>query len=367
MLDLSVQPHMPLKSDLEKYTVIARRLYDAVIGPAERFLSGRNLALISPDGGLNLVSFSGLIDSDGKYLVENLSVHHLLAGRELVRLGDNPNSGEGLLAIGDPDYDASAADRKECLEIVQHASAAGCEDTTSVRRSGWDFFGGDSLVALPGTRDEIRSIAEGWRHVSDEPVATYFGSQASEDLFKAAAPGKRIIHLATHGYCVSDKSGSPGKVDAHSIRGSRSSENPLLQSGLFFAGANMRGRGADSLGIEDGVLTAYEASAMDLLGTDMVVLSACETGLGEVQQGEGVYGLRRAFQVAGVRTIVSSLWSVSDRETAFIMSQLYTETDETLPDKLRRLQLDRIAKLRADRLTDHPYAWAAFIALGDWR
>jgi len=106
---------------------------------------------------------------------------------------------------------------------------------------------------------------------------------------------------------------------------------------------------------------------MNLRGTDMVVLSACETGLGEVRQGEGLYGLRRAFQMAGARTIVSALWRIPDRETASIMSDLYAATGETLPEKLRRIQLDCIRELRANHLADHPYSWAPFIALGDWR
>jgi CHAT domain-containing protein len=119
--------------------------------------------------------------------------------------------------------------------------------------------------------------------------------------------------------------------------------------------------------MDDGVLTAYEVAAMDLHGTEMVVLSACETGLGDVYQGEGVYGLRRAFQMAGARTVISALWSVPDKETAAIVSELYAATAETIPEKLRRIQLKRIAELRAAQMADHPYRWAAFIALGDWQ
>jgi CHAT domain-containing protein len=191
--------------------------------------------------------------------------------------------------------------------------------------------------------------------------------QASEDMFKAEAPGRRIIHLATHGYCIPGESGQPRQGIRHDMYSGHFRENPLLLSGLFLAGANLHGKDAYSLGVEDGVLTAYEVSAMDLFGTEVVVLSACETGLGEVQQGEGVYGLRRAFQVAGARTVISALWPVPDRETASIMGELYAATGETLPEKLQRVQLDLIARLRANQLADHPYNWAAFIALGDLR
>jgi CHAT domain-containing protein len=114
------------------------------------------------------------------------------------------------------------------------------------------------------------------------------------------------------------------------------------------------------------VLT-YEVSAMDLKGTELVVLSACETGLGEVAEGEGVYGLRRAFQMAGARTVVSALWPVSDQATAEMMSSLYARDDESLPDAMRRVQLEKISELRSEGSVDHPFTWGAFIALGDWR
>jgi hypothetical protein len=121
-------------------------------------------------------------------------------------------------------------------------------------------------------------------------------------------------------------------------------ENPLLLSGLFFAGANLHGEGSDDAGAEDGILTAYEVSALDLEGTELVVLSACETGLGEVAEGEGVYGLRLAFQMAGARTVVSALWPVSDEATAVMMGQLYGRSDEVLPEAMRRVQLKKLAK-----------------------
>jgi len=144
-------------------------------------------------------------------------------------------------------------------------------------------------------------------------------------------------------------------------------ENPLLLSGLFLAGANLHGEGADSLGAEDGILTAEEVTAMNLDGTELVVLSACETGLGEVKSGEGVYGLRRAFQMAGTRTVISALWPVSDEATAEIMSKLYERKDESLPKRIRKLQLETITALRNQNKVNHPFSWGAFIAVGDWR
>jgi CHAT domain-containing protein len=106
---------------------------------------------------------------------------------------------------------------------------------------------------------------------------------------------------------------------------------------------------------------------MGLSGTEMVVLSACETGLGRVKEGEGVHGLRRAFEMAGARTVVSALWPVSDEATAEMMGRLYERHNESIPETMRKMQLERIEELRRRRLPDHPFTWAAFIALGDWR
>ena len=368
MLRVSSQRHMPLKKDQEAYEIIARKLYDAVIRPVEDYLSGKDVVFIAADGGLNLVSYSGLIDDEGRYLIEKFPIHYLSSGRELIRLKDHLTGGQGLLAIGDPDYNATAITRKERPQAAQYASTDGDNYAPRSRRSSCEFFSGMSrLDSLPGSRWEIDSITKSWQTNSDEPVVAYFGSQASEDVFKAEAPGKRVIHLATHGYYISGHCDTLRRTSRQDIGESYIGENPLLQSGLFFAGANLHGEGADSAGIEDGVLTAYEVSAMDLQGTELVVLSACETALGEVKQGEGVYGLRRAFQMAGVRTVVSALWPVPDKQTATIMSELYSTTGESLPTKLRRIQLDRIASLRSQQLADHPYSWGAFIALGDWR
>ena len=106
---------------------------------------------------------------------------------------------------------------------------------------------------------------------------------------------------------------------------------------------------------------------MNLNGTDVVVLSACESGLGAIRSGEGVYGLHRAFEMAGARTIVSALWAVPEAATAGLMAQLYAHSDKPIPDRIRRAQINQINKLRTEGFADHPYGWAAFVVIGDWR
>ena len=144
-------------------------------------------------------------------------------------------------------------------------------------------------------------------------------------------------------------------------------ENPLLRSGLVLAGANRQGPKALPTGRDDGILTALEISSIPLWGTDLVVLSACETGLGEARRGEGVFGLRRALQLAGVRTVVMSLWSVPDEETVALMSGFYSRLEAGV-GKARALQESSLALMRERREahgTAHPFYWGAFVSVGE--
>ncbi|MDH4033366.1 MAG: CHAT domain-containing protein, partial [candidate division Zixibacteria bacterium] len=356
---------LPSGDDLARYRTIAVQLWARIWQPIEAYTRDKELIMIAPDGGLSLVSFAGLIDEQGQYLVEKSTVHYLSAGRDLIPLQHRDKPASGLFAIGAPDFDASIAQR-----------LAGLGPRGDSGKIGTGYYGlrgsvptcsefmWSGVSSLPLSQYEVEAIANSWRGASEERVTAYFGAQASEDRFKAMAPRHRVIHLATHGYFIS------AACHTDRINGSTGSyvgDHPLLLSGLFLAGANLRGGGTDSTDVEDGILTAYELSSMDLTGTQLVVLSACETGLGSVQEGEGVYGLRRAFQMAGARTVISSLWAVSDRQTATFMTRLYEAGDESIPFKLRQLQLSALSDLRSKGLSDHPVSWGPFIASGDWK
>jgi CHAT domain-containing protein/Tfp pilus assembly protein PilF len=368
MLRVSEQQHMPLKKDKEEYKKIARKLNDLVIQPVEEHIADKEPVFIASDGGLTLISFAGLIDHDGKYLIERYPIHYLSSGRDLIRLKDQATSGHGLLSMGDPDYDATVETRLSAPRTPVHA-ALDKDDKYRTRnvRSGCGNLSQLQVVPLPHTRHEIKQVTQQWSGLSADSAIAFFGPQASEYNFKIQAPGKRVIHLATHGYFYEGRCNPEVKHRGFGLDEEFIGENPLLLSGLLFAGFNLHGAGADSAGLEDGVLSAYEVSAMNLEGTDLVVLSACETGLGEVKQGEGVYGLRRAFEMAGARTVVSALWPVSDKATADMMAQLYAESEKSLSERIREAQLAQIKKLRSEGFADHPYNWAGFIALGDWR
>ena len=204
---------------------------------------------------------------------------------------------------------------------------------------------------LPAARAEAEEVAALWTtgvarpRRGAMPARTLVGSVASESAFKQLAPGRRVLHLATHGFFLGDECDAPpaarrrapwaaliGSPAAGAAAAARTAggaahrraaglENPLLLSGLALAGANRRAAaGPDE---DDGILTAEEVAGLDLTGLDWAVLSACDTGLGLVRVGEGVLGLRRAFQTAGARTVIMSLWSVEDRATRQWMRALY--------------------------------------------
>jgi CHAT domain-containing protein len=203
------------------------------------------------------------------------------------------------------------------------------------------FFG-----PIPGATDEVRAIR------SLMPEATMLiGAQATESAVRRLS-GPRILHVATHGFFFDGSNeprfGSPAGW-----------ANPLVRSGLALAGANQGRRDAD-----DGVLTALEVAGLDLWGTKLVVLSACDTARGVITHGEGVYGLRRALILAGSESQLMSLWAVSDRSTRDLMIGYYTRLTkgEGRSEALRQTQL---AVIRDGR-HQHPYYWASFIVSGQW-
>jgi CHAT domain-containing protein len=365
MVRISKLAGLPSDDDLSEYSYVAKALYSRIWKPIESFTIDKELVLLAPDAGLALISFATLINSEGEYLIEMVPIHYLSAGRDLARLHDKARQGIGMFAIGAPDYNASLEKRLTFSDIA----GAGVSDSSVPHHLRNIVPECDQLTiaeatALPLTRFELQEIVKAWKRASNEPVVFYSDAAATEDKFKAEAPGHRVIHLATHGYYISD---ACQNRSAAAINGQYRGDNPLLLSGLFLAGANLRGEGSDSASIDDGILTAYEISAMDFHGTDMVVLSACETGLGSVREGEGVYGLRRAFQMAGARSVISSLWAVSDRHTAKFMSKLYIHGSEIMPIKMRKLQIAEIQELRSKGFPDHPVNWGAFIVSGDWQ
>lgn len=325
----------------------------AIFDPLISALGGRKRLLIALDGDLNRLPFEILPTDDGRRLIDEYQISYLGTGRDLMRFESaiirQPT--EPIVAA-DPDFNIGGDGTSPSVEV----SARG-RHSRDFNRSSLYFD------RLPGTRLEGECIAA---LLNVQPLLE--GKVLEAKLKACRSP--RILHIATHGFFLSDQKHDLNKEQfGLGTIGDRMGrllgpglENPLLRSGLALAGANtwLQEKPLPPEA-EDGILTAEDVSGMDLLDTDLVVLSACETGLGEVQVGEGVFGLRRAFVLAGAKTLVMSLWKVPDQQTQELMEDFYRRILAGQPraEALRQAQLAMKAKY------PDPYYWGAFICQGD--
>jgi CHAT domain-containing protein len=323
-----------------------------------------------PEGAIHLVNLAALPVGHDGYLVESGAVfHYLTAERDLVPDDVVPEHGAGLLAIGNPAYGKSGgtggtSSYARARGQVSHFSAAGCVDFDSLR-----------FHALPGSGREVEDIARLWGQRGE--TITLVGSRATEEEFKSRAPGRDVLHIATHGFflgkCSAGVAGTRGIGGMASslvaVRNRKPSPgHPLLLAGLALAGANHRSSVGPNQ--EDGILTAEEIAGVNLSGVRWAVLSACDTGNGQVIAGEGILGLQRAFQVAGARTVIMSLWAVDDDATRSWMDALYDgrivrnlDTATAVAEASLHVLRERKAQARSI----NPFYWAGFVAVGDWR
>ncbi len=324
-----------------------RALDEILARPIRSLLGNVRNVLISPDGELNLVPFAALVDEHGKYLVEKYHITYLTSGRDLLRLNVPRQGREAPIVIANPAFNLASPGAESTVATgeLKGEMIAGPRKT-SRRRSG---NMNTKWRQLPGTKEEADYLA---KLLPKARVLT--GRNATEGALKQVA-GPRLLHVATHGFFLSDEpSNQVAKVVGMG-------ENPLLRSGLILAGANNFRGGGD----EDGVLTALEAAGLNLWGTQLVVLSACDTGVGDVRSGEGVYGLRRALVLAGTESQVMTLWKVDDQSTSEIITEYYRRllAGEARSEALRNVQLDFVRR----KTREHPFYWASFILNGDWR
>jgi CHAT domain-containing protein len=352
----------------QTYRAAGASLRQRVWDPIAVQLKGASTVFVVPDGTLNLLSLAALPTRRTQYLIDDGPViHYLSAERDLVSAQALSTSSRGLLALGGAAFDDSTLFTGS-RPVATTARAA----PTKTRGSCGDL---PSLTFEPldATSREVQDVARLW---SGSAVRLLENSQASERVFKQAAPGHRVLHLATHGFfldgdCLS-ASGTRGVGGLSTARTEHSNagmlDNPLLLSGLALAGANRRAAAGPK--DEDGILTAEEVASLNLEGVEWAVLSACETGLGVVKAGEGVFGLRRAFQVAGVHTVIMSLWSVEDEAARAWMRALYEgrlKKKLSTADAVHQASLTVLQARRRAGQSTHPFYWAAFLAAGDWK
>ena len=317
--------------------------------PLQEALQGVKKLYFSPDGIFHQINPATLFNPvSGRYLLDELHIVTVTSTRDLLDKDQQnlPVADHQAILVGYPDYDLS---REKHMELTATAS-------NHAKQSGplpIKVERGEDLKPLPGTQQEIEQVAQLLdKHKIN--TAVYLGEQALEETVKQVI-NPQILHIATHGYFEQDVNKNKGH------------QNPLLRSGLLLAGA---GRSLnDTLtydpleanSLEDGILTAYEAVNLSLDQTELVVLSACETGLGEIKNGEGVYGLQRAFKVAGAEAILMSLWKIDDRATQALMISFYKYW-LSIKDKSEAFKM---AQQQLRQQYPDPYYWGAFLLVGE--
>lgn len=302
---------------------LSRQLDEVLMEPVRNLCGPRRRLLLSPDGPLTLVPFGALVDERGRFLVESYTMSYLTSGRDLLRAPSRAAQRGQPTILANPSFgDAS-----------ELATATGTRDIVQA----------GSLVfsPLPGTLEEATELA------SILPGALVLTDADATEAAVKNVHGPRVLHIATHGFFLDRDPAEEFEF------------NPLVRSGLALAGGNARSSGND-----DGVLTALEVAGLDLEGTEFVVLSACNTGVGDTRSGQGVSGLRRALVLAGSQRQVISLWPIADRATRHLMVAYYRRllSGEGRTEALRNVQMQMLSSPR----TRHPFYWAGFIQSGAW-
>jgi CHAT domain-containing protein/tetratricopeptide (TPR) repeat protein len=339
----------PTAKEESVYRSIARRLYDRIWAPVMDPIDTREhdepapMVLIVPNQWFYLLDFNTLLSPEDELVIERWKVHLLSSAGDLLRLTRERPPSRGMLAVGNPTYSSPPTGNNTAAAPDEYRSSPIlCEDAYRPPKP------------LPGAEREIRIISEQYAQTTGESVTLLLGAEAVEDSVKHLLSGKRIVHLATHGfYC-----GELPKQYPHIT--AALNDNPLLMSGLVLASGG---------GEDDGLLTAQEIVCLNLQNVDWAVLSACVSGLGRLVQNEGLFGLRRAFEIAGVRTVVMALWRIDDTCMRELMVEMYKRrlAGSSTVDALRGAQLERFReqKRRSNRI--HPVLWGGIVAQGDWR
>jgi tetratricopeptide (TPR) repeat protein/CHAT domain-containing protein len=316
-------------------------LYKDLWKPLQNSLGGLKKVLISPDGLLNLIPFAALETPQGNPLLETFEIAYLTSGRELIDTAQKSEPQSDLLLVANPLFGSNDENPNVQAKPNQYRDSIG-------------QFG-----PLPGTAREAVIIPQ-LIPASSKKALILTENQAMEGRVKNAK-SPRILHLATHGFFLKDSEISANQ-NFKELSQTGNFLNPLIRSGLVLAGAN---RTSNISNEDDGILTALEISGMDLFGTELVVLSACQTGVGDIHVGEGVFGLRRSFMLAGAQNLVMSLWPVHDATTLRQMKTFYQNLNNfSSAEALRQAQLQTIRDLKAEYGSAPAWLWAPFILQG---
>ncbi|MEA3428586.1 MAG: CHAT domain-containing tetratricopeptide repeat protein, partial [Thermodesulfobacteriota bacterium] len=345
----------------------AEEIYNLVFAPLRKEIGYVKEIFISPDGILNLIPFEVFKGPDGRFLIEDYTFNYLASGRDMLGFGQIKRKERKALLMGDPDFDMEIEKEKSMIRGLALKEIN--QKKISKRSSEMKGF---YFSKLPFTKKEVMAIQALFGKENSE---IYVGKEALEKVLEHMETPS-ILHLATHGFFLSDleiddlyyKTISRGiSIVPNQIGKGVKIKNPLLRSGIALACANSALKSGD-VGESSGIVTAEKILGLRLRGTDMVVLSACKTGTGDVIAGEGVFGLRRAFNQAGAKSMVMSMWSVPDKETQELMVEFYKNI---ISGRMNRCQALRQAVLKEINIVKEKYGhanplfWGAFVFIGE--
>ena len=310
----------------------------------------------SPEGVYSKINPNVLFDSiSSSFIVDKYdivyvsSIEDFVHQKENIQLFDRTDDLHAVL-IGNPTF---------LLEEDEVVLASNQSTTRSINQDELDSLQrGASLLQLPGTQTEIDLISDNLKSKGWD-VEVISGADATEARIKSIEAPK-ILHIATHGFFFEDQE-MVKRSNMISTDNKKAAANPMTRSGLIFSGAENTMNG-EVLSDDNGWLNSYEASLLNLRGTELVVLSACETGSGDVQNGKGVYGLQRAIRVAGAESLIMSMWEVDDKATQELMTYFY---DYWIDKKMTKKEAFKGAQQKIKEKYKHPYYWGAFIMLGE--
>ena len=337
------------------------KLYELIWEPIEKHLEGIKTIYYSPSGLLNKVSFAA-IPVDSIVLGDKYSLHLVSSTREVVLQKRNKENVaqkvKNAVAYGGIIYSASDEELLQSAKQTynnQNLYASRFIASDTLTRSSWG--------PLYGTLSEVNEIERLLKQTNISNIK-FVGTDANEESFKQLSGNSpELIHIATHGFFLEDEKDIQNTGFMQMLGGDNNRKvfsNPLLRSGLLMAGANRAWLNEDVIeGIEDGILTAEEIANLDLTNTKLVVLSACETGLGEVKNSEGVFGLQRAFKLAGVESIIMSLWKVPDNTTSMLMRTFY----KNWLGGMNKYDAFQNAQQEIRTIHPEPYSWAGFVMM----
>jgi len=337
------------------------KLSELTYFPLARYLTNSTHLILCPDGQLTRVPFEMLPVGD-KFLLEEKTVSYVTSGREVARFATSAANvrNSKSVVMGNPDFNFDLVGARPKSPAVQ--LAGGPLEPRSLTRD----YNGLMFQPLPGAEAEARSVAK----LLGDNAVLYLGVDAREAKLKAVH-SPRVLHLATHGFYFPDQdlnsrnsSAKLGPTRQLPYAKWRNWENPMVRCGIALAGANHAVQITNALA-EDGLLTALDASLLNLQGTELVVLSTCDSGTGEVKIGEGMMSLRRAFLIAGAQSVLASHWDISDKATTQLITEfmLRWQSGESRATAWRDAQLT----LLHSKDFSNPYFWAAFTLTGQWR